>query len=65
MKDRSFTEALNNLQNTASEISKQATTLEDALKLFDEGMKDAEYCMKILEEADQKISVFTREEIDA
>lgn len=65
MSDKSFTEALNNLQNTASEISKQATTLEDALKLFDEGMKDVEYCMNILEEADQKISVYTEEGRDA
>lgn len=65
MSDKSFTEALNNLKNTASEISKQATTLEDALKLFDEGMKDVEYCMNILEEADQKISVYTEEGRDA
>ena len=32
MSEKSFTEALNNLQNTASQIGRQTTTLEEALK---------------------------------
>ena len=58
MEGKSFTESLDNLQNAATEISKQATTLEDSLKLFDEGMKEAEYCKKILDEAAQKIEIY-------
>ena len=58
MEGKSFTESLANLQNAATEISKQATTLEDSLKLFDEGMKEAEYCKKILDEAAQKIESY-------
>lgn len=58
MSDKTFTESLNNLQNAASEIGKQATSLEDSLKLFEEGIKEAEFCKKILDEADQKIIEF-------
>lgn len=55
MSNKNFTESLNKLQNAASEIGKQATSLEDSLKLYEEGIKEAEFCRKILDEADQKI----------
>ena len=58
MAEKSFTEALENLQKAASEISKQATSLEDSLKLYEEGMKEASYCKEILDAADQKIKVY-------
>lgn len=60
MAEKSFTEAMNNLQNAAVEIGKQATSLEDSLKLFEEGMKEAEYCKNILDNAEQKISVYEK-----
>ncbi len=63
MSEKSFTESLTKLQNAASDISKQATTLEDSLKLFDEGMKEAEYCKTILDKASQKIEIFENGEI--
>ncbi|NLA69715.1 MAG: exodeoxyribonuclease VII small subunit [Clostridiales bacterium] len=63
---KTFTEALVNLQNAASEISKQSTSLEDSLKLFEIGTKEAEFCNKILEEAEQQIINFeTGEHINA
>ena len=65
MADKTFTQALNDLQNAASEIGRQATTLEDSLKLFEKGMKEAEFCRKILDEADQKITVYEKEAFDA
>ena len=58
MEGKSFTESLTALQNAATEIGKQATTLEDSLKLFDDGIKEAEYCKKILDEASQKIEIY-------
>lgn len=58
MADKTFTESLKKLQESAAEIGKQATTLEDSLKLFDEGMKEAEFCKKILDEAEQKIQLY-------
>ena len=63
MEGKSFTESLTRLQNAASEISKQATSLEDALRLFEEGMQEAEYCKKILDEASQKIEIYEDGEI--
>ena len=65
MADKTFTEALNDLQNAASQIGKQATTLEESLKLFEQGMKEAEFCRDILEQADQKIRVYEQEASDA
>ena len=60
MSEKTFTEALNNLQNAATEIGKQATTLEDSLKLFDIGMKEAEFCKQILDKAEQNIIVYEK-----
>ncbi|MBE6041793.1 MAG: exodeoxyribonuclease VII small subunit [Clostridiales bacterium] len=62
MADKTFTEALKNLQNAASEIGRQATTLEDSLKLFEEGMKEAEFCRDILDKADQHIEIYGKGE---
>ena len=58
MSDKTFSEALQMLQNAAQDIGRQATTLEDSLKLFDEGMKEAEYCKEILDSAAQKIEIY-------
>jgi exodeoxyribonuclease VII small subunit len=59
---KTFTEALTNLQNAAAEIGRQATTLEDSLRLFEAGMKEAEFCREILDKADQKITVYEQED---
>jgi len=61
MAEKTFTEALKNLQNAAAEIGRQATTLEDSLRLFDEGMKEAAYCKDILDSAEQKIQIYEKE----
>ena len=58
MSDKTFSEALQKLQNAAQDIGRQATTLEDSLKLFDEGIKEAEYCKEILDSAAQKIEIY-------
>lgn len=63
MAEKTFTEALRDLQNAAAEIGRQATTLEDSLKLFDKGMKEAEYCKRILDEAEQKIQLYENGEL--
>lgn len=63
MAEKTFTESLEKLKNAATEIGKQATSLEDSLRLFDEGMKEAEYCKNILESAEQKIQLYENGEI--
>lgn len=63
MAEKTFTESLEKLQKAASEIGKQTTSLEDSLRLFEEGMKEAEYCRDILESAEQKIQMYEDGEI--
>lgn len=65
MSEKTFNEALNNLQNAANEIGKQATSLEDAINLFEKGMKEAEFCQNILDKADQHISIYEKEKTNA
>ena len=36
--------------------------IDESMKLFDQGMKDAELCNKMLDEAEQKIEVFNSDE---
>ena len=63
MADKTFTESLQTLQKAASEIGKQTTSLEDSLRLFDEGIKEAEYCREILDNAEQRIMLFENGEL--
>ena len=58
MAEKTFTESMKKLRDAAAEIGKQATTLEDSLRLFEEGMKEAEYCREILDSAEQKIQIY-------
>ena len=63
MAEKTFTESLQRLKDVAGEIGRQSTSLEDSLRLFDEGMKEAEYCRKILDSAAQKIQIYEDGEI--
>ncbi len=65
MAEKTFTEAMNDLQNAVAEISRQATSLEDSLMLFEKGMKDAEFCKQILDSAQQHITIYEKESQDA
>ena len=60
-KEKTFLESLEILKNNANEIGKQSTSLEDSLKLFDEGMKEAKFCEDILNNAEQKIAIYRAE----
>ena len=64
MSDKTFTEALLDLQKAAGEISRQTVSLEESMKLFEKGMKDAEYCSRVLDEAEQKIEVYDTSEVE-
>ena len=60
--DKTFMEAYQDLVDAANNITKQTTSIDESLKLFDQGMKDAELCNKMLDEAEQKIEVFNSDE---
>lgn len=59
--DKTFMEAYQDLVD-ADNITKHTTSIDESMKLFDQGMKDAELCNKILDEAEQKIEVFNSDE---
>ena len=60
--EKSFSQSLRALQDAAEKIGQPATSLEDALKLFDEGIQESEYLNEILKNAEQKIEVFEKSE---
>lgn len=62
MSEKKFTDALADLQKSAAEIGKPTTSLEESLKLFENGMKEAAFCRKVLDEAEQKIEVYVEKE---
>jgi exodeoxyribonuclease VII small subunit len=60
--EKSFSQSLRALQDAAEKIGQPATSLEDALKLFDEGIQESEYLNEVLKNAEQKIEVFEKSE---
>ena len=60
MAKKTFEEALERLEEITRELEGGNPSLEKSLKIFDEGMKLAEYCNTKLEEAQQKVEMLVR-----
>ena len=60
-KELKFEEALAALENAVSELRKDNISLEESIKIFEEGTKLYEKCEAILNEAKQKIELFEKE----
>ncbi|MBQ1406721.1 MAG: exodeoxyribonuclease VII small subunit [Eubacterium sp.] len=60
-KNDTFEQALLRLRQNAEKIRSQDTDLEDAIKYYEEGMKDYKVCRGILDSARQKIEQFEEE----
>lgn len=56
----SFEEALTGLEKSAEELKKDGTTLEEAMKNFEQGIEYYNYCSEILSSAKQKIEVYSK-----
>ncbi|MEG2200278.1 MAG: exodeoxyribonuclease VII small subunit [Anaerovorax sp.] len=56
-----FEKALEGLENCASSLKNEGSTLEGAMKNFEEGIKYYNYCNDILNTAKQKIQVYKGE----
>jgi exodeoxyribonuclease VII small subunit len=59
-KEISFESALAKLEKSVDEIKKEGTTLEAALQLFDDGLKQYEYCSELLSKAKQKVMLYDK-----
>ena len=57
MKEKSFEENIENLENIVTELEKGDLNLDESMKKFEEGMKISRDCTKILEEAEKKITI--------
>lgn len=55
--DMTFEASLTRLEEIVGQLEKGDLALEDALKVFEEGVRLSKSCMKILEEAERKVEV--------
>jgi exodeoxyribonuclease VII small subunit len=60
MAKKKFEESLNRLEIITNELESGNLSLEDSLKIFDEGIKLAEFCNKKLDEAHTKINLLMK-----
>lgn len=59
-KKLSFEEALRQLEASAEMLKKEGVTLEEAMKSYEEGILHYNQCADILNEAKQKIEIFSK-----
>ncbi len=57
----SFEESLKKLENIVEELEKGELNLDDALKLYEEGMHFSDQCLAKLNESKQKVEKLTKE----
>ncbi len=55
-KGKSFETELQKLKEIVSKLENGTESLDDSLKLFEDGTKIANYCYKVLNSAEQKIT---------
>lgn len=62
MKYREFEGALARLEKIVGDLEEGDLSLEEALKLFEEGVQVSRYCARVLKEAERKVEILTRNE---
>ena len=56
-KEKSFEEQMETLEGIVTELEKGELSLDESLSKFEDGMKLAKQCNKILESAEKKITI--------
>ncbi len=64
MKKQSYEEAITALENIVTKLESGEASLDESLKLFEEGTKLAAYCQKALDTAEQKIRTITQADFE-
>lgn len=59
---KSFEESILRLENIVKALESGETPLNESLKLFEEGVKLADYCNGLLEKAEQKVTTLVKGE---
>ena len=62
MKQKSFEEAIERLDEIVANLETGEVALEESIKLFEEGMQLSKYCMEKLTEAERKLQKLARKE---
>ncbi|CDC78481.1 exodeoxyribonuclease 7 small subunit [Clostridium sp. CAG:964] len=63
-KKKTYEEAIARLEEITGQLEKGGIPLEQSLKLFEEGTKLSAYCYKILNEAQQKVTELSTDDIE-
>lgn len=58
---KKFEDALARLETIVTELEKGDLPLEEALKIFEEGVRLSKSCMKMLEEAERKVEILLKD----
>jgi exodeoxyribonuclease VII small subunit len=61
MSEKKFEEAMKRLENIVESLEKGDLSLEESLKVFEEGMKLLHFCSRKLEEAEQRVTVLIKQ----
>ncbi len=59
MATKTFEDSMTELENVVSKLEAGDVTLDDSLKLFEQGIKLAKSCQKKLDEAEKKVKILT------
>ena len=59
--NKSFEEMMQNLEAIAKDLESGDLSLDDSVKKFEEGMEISKECSKILEDAEKKITILTKD----
>lgn len=62
MKEESFEESIEKLENIANDLEKGDLSLEESLAKFEEGMKLSKKCNEIIEKAEKKITILLQKD---
>lgn len=63
-KKKTYEEAIARLEEITGQLEKGGIPLEKSLKLFEEGTKLSAYCYKILNEAQQRVTELSTDDIE-
>ncbi len=62
MEYKDFEKALSRLESIVAELEKGELALEEALKLFEEGIKISRFCGAKLQEAQRKVEILLKDD---
>ncbi|MBW1715101.1 MAG: exodeoxyribonuclease VII small subunit [Deltaproteobacteria bacterium] len=62
MKEKQFEDAMKELEDIVKRLESGNLSLEESLKIFEEGIALSRYCFRKLEEAEKRVSILIKDE---